>query len=262
MLQHPRRGLTLLEMLVVASIIALLAALLLPSLSRARQQARRMLCAANLRGSGNALNVYRTEMGRYPDVGDRDPRKVFGPTWKPGDPKPSRAASLDNIGDLAEGLVSSSLGDPRALYCPVSLQDDRNARGPYSPVKVGGKPTQQWRSGQISFVYLVGIDYTYPTAGDVATFFPSHESPDRRLNKDIGRAVLIGDRTVVLGSGWKNVAGSNHQRQGGWFYHADGSVRWWPWDRLIAHPTPKYIYYWPRTIKYAPDIKSAAIIHP
>ena len=52
---RPDRGFTLIEILVVVAIIALLVAILIPSLARARQQARTLYCATNLRTSHQAI---------------------------------------------------------------------------------------------------------------------------------------------------------------------------------------------------------------
>ncbi len=74
-----RWAFTLIELLVVISVISLLLSILLPSLSRARVQAKRTVTLAHLRGIGMAMTAYQNDNdGLYPALVDREEKAFLG----------------------------------------------------------------------------------------------------------------------------------------------------------------------------------------
>ena len=78
-----QRAFTLIELLVVIAIIAILAALLLPTLARAKEQARTTTCVGQVRQMMMALTMYVGDYGAYPLVfGNASPDPQYPYGWQ------------------------------------------------------------------------------------------------------------------------------------------------------------------------------------
>ena len=126
-----RRGFTLIELLVVIAVLAILMALLLPTLASAREKGWRTACLSNLRQMGIAIRAYATDYDGNIPYGPKAP-----PFTSPFDLYPSTGAptSLISLGNGAPAGLGLLLKDqlcnqPKVLFCPSSDQlMDANAQ--------------------------------------------------------------------------------------------------------------------------------------
>jgi len=111
-----KQGMTLFELLVVIAIISILAALLLPALSRAQEGARRFSCANNLKQWGLVFKMYAMESRgeRYPPAG-----------YLTGDYVRGVALAFAHSNLNFRVLHPEYLTDMNIAFCPSSITADR-----------------------------------------------------------------------------------------------------------------------------------------
>ena len=233
---HP--GFTLVELLVVIAMIALLAAILLPSLSLAKEKAQEIICLNNLKQLQTCAKLYSLDYdGSLPpnqNVYDLNTLKPI-PGSDPNLTLCKGLAPFDTTTQNIEDGVLFRYNKLTDIYrCPSDRSWVRTPEGQLLPIRrtrsinmsqsINGVPYQD-KTLRYAPSFAKETEIDGPSPSDLIFFVGVHE--DAIFDSHFG--IPPRGRSLSYGPQWWDLPAGRHS-QGGNFSFADGHVEHWRWD--------------------------------
>ena len=230
-------GFTLIELLVVIAIIAILAAILLPVLDKAKQKAVESSCLNNHKQLALAWSIYKNDNNGYlviddPVTGTGTLGATNLPSWVYGD---MTTPDETNSALIQEGLLFDDVKSVSIFHCPA----DNVAQAPETTPHIRSYSMQP----QLAF-YEEGAPVS-PTPG----FPPMYSENQIRETSPSSTIVFLDESPVTINDGffaitvnatsWGTDLPAYWHNNGDNFSFADGHAEHWHWqDARTSSPNP------------------------